>query len=201
MFMKKELIFGTREIGWEPSYKNFDEKKAIELLQYAYSQWIRYFDTAPIYGNGKSEELLWKALKEKRDEIKIITKFWIVENNFIYTPESIKQELEQSLQRLQTDYVDIYLLHIPEWAIAVESIINTLEQLKKSWKIKSYWVSNCQWELLERFIQKGNIEYVQDFYNLINTDIETTIFPKLQSSHFFMSYSPLYRGLFYVTPI
>ena len=64
--MKKELIFWTREIGWEPSYNNFDEDKAIDLLQYAYSHWIRYFDTAPIYGNWKSEELLGNALKDKR---------------------------------------------------------------------------------------------------------------------------------------
>lgn len=193
--MKKQLIFGTREIGWEPSYKNFDEKKAIELLQYAYSQWIRYFDTAPIYGNGKSEELLWKALKKQRNEIKIITKFWIVENNFIYTPESIKQELENSLHRLQTDYIDIYLLHIPEWVIPVESIVYTLEELKKSWKIRSYWVANCQWDLLQEFMKKGNIEYIQDFYNLMDLNIEKTIFPQLNDSQFFMSYSPLYRWL------
>ena len=193
--MKKQLIFGTREIGWEPSYKNFDENKAIELLHYAYSQWIRYFDTAPIYGNGKSEELLWKALNTVRSDIKIITKFWVVNNNFIYSPESITQELEHSLQRLQTDYIDIYLLHIPEWVIPVESIVHTLEELKKSWKIRSYWVANCQWELLAEFLQKWNIEYIQDFYNLMDMNIEKTIFPQLNWSHFFMSYSPLYRWL------
>ena len=193
--MKKELIFWTREIGWEPSYKDFDEEKAIQLLQYAYSQWITYFDTAPIYWNWKSEELLGKALKNERKNIKIISKFWIVNNEFIYTPESIHQELENSLERLQTDYIDIYLLHIPEWNIPVDIIILTLESLKKSWKIKAYWVANCQWKLLEEFTQKGNIEYVQDFYNLMDLSIEKTIFPQLKKSQFFMSYSPLYRGI------
>lgn len=193
--MKKELIFWTREIGWEPSYKNFDEEKAINLLQYAYSQWITYFDTAPIYWNWKSEELLGRALKNERKNIKIITKFWIVNNEFIYTWESIHQELANSLQRLQTDYIDIYLLHIPEWTIPVDNIINTLESLKNAWKIKAYWVANCQWKLLKEFIQKGNIEYVQDFYNLMDLSIEKNIFPQLKDSQFFMSYSPLYRWL------
>lgn len=194
-YMKKELIFWTREIWWNPSYNDFDEKKAIELLQYAYSQWITYYDTAPIYWNWKSEELLWKAFKNQRKNIKIITKFWIVDNNFIYTSESIQKEINQSLNRLQTDYIDIYLLHIPEWNIPVENIINTLNQLKNSWKIKAYWVANCQWKLLEEFIKIWDIEYVQDFYNLMDLSVEKTIFPQLKKSQFFMSYSPLYRWL------
>jgi aryl-alcohol dehydrogenase-like predicted oxidoreductase len=193
--MYKELVFWTRQIWWMPSYKNFNEKKAIELLQYAFSQWIKYYDTAPIYWNGQSEILLWKALKYQRENIKIITKFWIVNDNFIYTKESINKELEASLKRLQTNYIDTYLLHIPEGKIPVDVIIETLEELKKIWKIKSYWVANCQWELLKEFIKKWNIEYVQDFYNLMFLEPEKNIFPYLQEGQKFMSYSPLYRWL------
>lgn len=193
--MTKNLIFWTREIWGLPSYKKFDEKKAIDLLQYAYQKWIRIFDTAPIYWNWNSEILLWKALKDKRYSIKIITKFWIVDNNFIYTQESIRNELNNSLERLQTDYIDIYLLHIPEWDIPIDVIINTLEEFKEIWKIKSYWVANCQWKLLEKFIEKWNIEYVQDFYNLMFLEPEKQIFPYLNSWQSFMSYSPLYRWL------
>lgn len=197
--MSIKLIFGTREIWWAPSYKPCEEYKAIDLLQYAYEKWISTFDTAPIYGKWQSEILLWKALKNKREKIEIITKFWIRSKGdieyFSFKKKSINEELQQSLERLQTSYIDSYLLHIPNETLNVDEVIETLDELVSKKMIRSYGVSNCNWKLLQRFIQKWNIEYIQDFYNLMNLETEKLIFPYLETNHKFLAYSPLSRWL------
>jgi len=199
MKFQDKIIFWTREIWWMPSWADIDENEAIELLKYAYSKWLRIFDTAPIYWFWKSEILLWKALWDVRNNIKIISKFWIqrdkktLETKFCYDWNSIKNELKESLERIWTSYIDIYLLHIPNWYINVEEVINTLEELKKEWKILHYWLSNCYNELLKEFLEKWNIEYLEDFYNLFDRKIENIIFPYITDKQKILAYSPLYR--------
>jgi aryl-alcohol dehydrogenase-like predicted oxidoreductase len=208
--MVDKIIFWTRQIWWKPSYNDFPENEALELLNYAYWRWITTFDTAPIYGNGKSEELLWKIIennshlnKNFRSKIKIITKFWIrlwekKENYFSFKKESIIEELDESLVRLKTDYIDIYLLHIPDNSIDISEVIETLNYLKGIWKIRSYWLCNTYNWLLKDFLNyKGNqIEYIEDFYNLIEKKAENLIFPYIKNKDIkFLSYSPLYRWI------
>lgn len=209
--MLKKIIFWTRQIWWEPSYNPFPEDKALELLDYAYLKWIKSFDTAPIYWNGNSEAILWKFIKNNidkhwktfRQDIKIISKFWIRikenwENYFCFKRDSIIEELSISLKRLNTDYLDIYLLHIPDNNMNVSEIIETLNYLQNIWKIKSYGICNSYSGLLLEFINhpKSNIEYVQDFYNLIEKKAEKLIFPYIKNYNIkFLAYSPLYRGL------
>jgi len=196
-----ELIFWTRQIWWEPSYKDFPEEKSIELLKYAYKSWVRLFDTAPIYWKWKSEELLWKALKNVRKNLKIITKFWFnfdanLNTVFDFTSYGIKKQLEESLERLQTDFIDIYLLHIPdEWNMDIDEIIETLNILKKTGKIKSYGISNTYSNLLNTFLnhKESEIDFIQDFYNIIENKTEKLIFPYINWNIQFMAYSPLFR--------
>lgn len=197
---QKTIWFWTRQIGWLPSYQPFDEDEAIKLLEYTYKKWITLYDTAPIYGFWKSEELLGKALKQERDRIKIISKFWINwnknGNSFLEcTSSSIKQELENSLKRLQTSYIDTYLLHIPSPDIDIPDILKTLNDFKKQKLILSYGVCNTYGKQLEMFLENENSEgeYIEDFYNLIERKAEKLIFPYLQKHHKFIAYSPLYR--------
>lgn len=200
MSIAENIIFWAREIAGPPSYNHCGEAQALDLIEYAYKRGIRVFDTAPIYGNGRSEELLGKALWSVRSDVEIITKFWIrreegKRDKFCFTKKSIKQELEISLDKLHTDYIDTYLLHMPwEW-LDVDEVVETLEELKEKWYIKQYGVSNCYEQLLQEFIKKWNIEYVQDFYNLMYLDTEKLVFPYLTERQKFINYGPLYRWL------
>ena len=197
-----ELVFWTRQIGGPPSYNQFPEEQAAELLQYAYKKWIRIFDTAPIYWCGRSEELIWKYLSEERKNIKIITKFWFQFDKewntfFDFSGRWIKEQLQKSLERLQTNYVDTYLLHIPSGNMDINEIITTLNECKRKKLIGSYGLCNSYENLLKSFLEhpQSQIESIQDFYNLIERKAEKLIFPYLNETHKFMAYSPLYRGL------
>lgn len=207
--MFDKIIFWTRQIWWKPSYNDFPEDKALNLLDYAFFRWIKTFDTAPIYWNGNSEKILWKFIKNNnndnnfRSKIKIISKFWIRisddwDNYFSFTKESIIEELNQSLVRLNTDYIDVYLLHIPDESIVVWDIISVLNNLKKKWKIKSYGLCNSYSNLLKEFLNhpESEIEYIEDFYNLIEKKAEKLIFPYIKDKNIkFLSYSPLFRWI------
>jgi len=200
-----KLIFWARQIWGQPSYNDMPESEALELIHYAYQKWIITFDTAPIYGNGKSEERIGKALKEyniPRENVHIISKFGIRwkenwENYFCFSGGSIREELEESLTRLQTDYIDTYLLHIPdEGNMRVRETLLTLNKLKREWKIKAYWVCNTYSRLLESFLwhEESEVEYVEDFYNMIEKKAERLIFPYLTHQKF-LAYSPFFRGV------
>lgn len=195
-----KVIYGTWQIGWAPSFKECNKEIALSLLEYAYSKGIRCFDTAPIYGNGQAEEFLWEFLQWKREKLRIISKFWFsLDHNLWpypdFSKEGIKQQLEDSLSRLQTDYIDIYLLHIPEISLNIPDILETLNELKAEGKIKSYGVCNMYHRQLEIFLHHplSQAEYVQDFYNIMERKAEQSIFPYLTKKHIFMAYSPLYR--------
>lgn len=199
--MYEKIIFGTRQIGGNPSYHPCEEKIAKNVLEIAYQKGIRTFDTAPIYGFGQSEKFLWDTFSHVRKDIQIITKFWFSWWNdnktfFDFSFQGITSQLEQSLRRLQTDYIDIYLLHIPEPDISAKNIIDTLKILKKQWLIRHFWVCNMYQKQLQDFILEGgdNLEYIQDFYNLIEKKAERLIFP-YKTHHKFLAYSPLYRWL------
>lgn len=195
----KEFIFGTWQIGGLPSFRDMSESDAIRLLEYAYSLWIRAFDTAPIYGLGKSEIFLGKAFERGRKDIRIITKFgFSVDKNgshFDVTPNGIESQLHESLERLKTDYVDTYLLHIPEKIHSTESIISILNTLKWKGYIKEYGLCNTSWRLLESFLHTKDqeISVIEDFYNLIDRGVEKNVFPFLPEGIEFLAYSPLYR--------
>ena len=193
-------IFWTWQIAGAPSFKDCSEQKSLEILEYAYKKWIQTFDTAPIYWLGRSEELLWIFLKWKREKIKIITKFgfdwWEDRNTFFdFSPHGIETQLEKSLERLQTEYIDIYLLHVPENNINTTEVLTTLNSLKKHWKIKSYGVSNMYHQQLQEFLEHplSQIEYIEDFYNILDKKAEQSIFPYMKEKHNFLAYSPLYR--------
>ena len=193
-------IFGTWQIAGAPSFQECSKSKALNILEHAYTAGVRIYDTAPIYGYGKAEEYLWEFAKGKREDITIITKFgfdwW--ENMQTYIDLSakwIEKQVQKSLERLQTDYIDIYFLHIPEEGIYPEEILKTLNTLKGKWHIKSYGVCNMYERQLQSFLHHpfSQVEYIQDFYNIIERKAENLIFPYLWKEHKFLAYSPLYR--------
>lgn len=117
------------------------------------------------------------------------------ENIFNFSPDGIQKQLEGSLQRLKTNFIDIYLLHIPDNLLDVSSILSTLNSLKKQGIIKKYGLCNTYAEQLQAFLKHplSEIEYIEDFYNIIERKAEKSIFPYLKKEISFIAYGSLYR--------
>src|SRR3990172_3412849 len=131
-----------------------DENYGVDLLRQAYDLGITFFDTADTYGNGKGETMLARALGDVRDKIVLGTKFGYdfyrndgkrdghQELPQDFSPDFVRFALEQSLRRLETDYIDIYQLHNPRlWAVESDELFATLEELKREGKIRHYGVA------------------------------------------------------------
>lgn len=132
---EKEFILGCWQIGGLPSFRDMNKGEVSELLETAFTLGIRSYDTAPIYGNGKSESFIGEIFSPVRKDIRIISKFGfsIVNGRSVYdvSSEGIKSQLNESLNRLKTDFIDTYLLHIPQRIENPNQIINTLNELTK----------------------------------------------------------------------
>lgn len=196
-----EVGFGVWTVGttW---WGIKDEAFGIDLLRKAFDLGINFYDTADTYGNGYGETILTKALGQHRDKLVIATKF----GYDIYTPvpnrrghEELPQKwdkayihyaCEQSLQRLQTDVIDLYQLHNPRMdALRRDETFEALEELKKAGKIKSYGVSLGP-AIAERQIEESvySIEHrkvhdVQIIYNLLEQMLGLGVFPTARKHH------------------
>lgn len=157
-------------LGWT----DVNDEASIEALKKSYDLGIRLFDTAATYGFGHSEVVIAKALKEVRNDILIATKFGYPCDDIkkvglgeIATKESILKECEDSLRRLETDYIDIYQLHINAMDTKnLPEVIETMELLKKQGKIRDYGWSTDFIPSAETFLTDATGNYVQFDYNV-----------------------------------
>ena len=180
-----EIGFGAWTIGLDWWGKKIDDDEAIRMLKCAYDLGINFYETADMYGNGKSEKIVSQAFKDMRDEVVYSTKWGYdmydaiqIGHNELpqkHNPEFLKYALQQSLNRLQTDYIDVYSLHNPKMdAIKNDSLFISLDKLVQSTKIKSHGVAlgpAIGWKdegLLA--IEKRNITCLQTVYNLLEQD-------------------------------
>src|SRR5690606_14473541 len=156
--------------NWGPQ----DEQDSLEAIQTAFDQGINFFDTAEGYGNGQSEELLYKAIGQHRQQTIIATK--ISPGDFAY--KDAKEACERRLKALHSDYVDILQLHWPNPDIPIEETIEALEELKAEGKSRYYGVSNCGVKDLTEFLSHSTqVISNQPPYNLIWRAIEFEILP------------------------
>ena len=123
---------------------NMTEKQASQFVDTALSMGANFFDHADIYGAGKSEEVFGKAIKAyKREDVIIQTKCGIVPGKmFDFSYEHIIHSAEESLKRLNTEYIDVFLLHRPDALVEPEEVARAFEELKASGKVKAFGVSN-----------------------------------------------------------
>ena len=154
---------------------------------------INFFDTAEGYNEGRSEEAVGRALKGRRDEAVIATK--ISPNNT--EPTVLREHCEASLRRLQTDYIDIYIVHWPITDHSVEDAFATLTALKEEGKIRSIGVSNFGVaQLSEALATDVQLDVNQLCYNLLSRAIELEILPLCQKHGMgILGYMPLLQGL------
>lgn len=210
------LTFGAWAIGgwfWGGS----EEKESIRAIESAIDNGMTTIDTAPVYGFGQSEEFVGKAIKGKRDEVQILTKFglrWDVvtpnlhfektKDNYgnelsIYrlgSKESVIKECEDSLQRLGTDYIDLFQQHWPDSYTPVEETMEALEILKQQGKIKAGGVSNYSAKQMAEADNYFKLTSNQVPYSMVLRDIEKDLVPYcLKNDKAIIVYSPLQRGI------
>lgn len=195
--------------GW--LWGGAEEKDSIDAIHAGLDLGITLIDTAPVYGFGRSEEIVGKALAGRRDQVVLVTKcgqIWHTakgthafdsEGRSVYHylgPESIRYELEQSLKRLNTDRIDLYLVHVPDKTTPVSETMGALTQLKDEGKIRAIGVSNMTLDLLHEYFKAGPIVADQEKYSLLDRQIEKDLLPYCYIHHMsLMVYSPLVQGL------
>ncbi len=196
------LSLGCWQLGGQ-SWGRVSETGMIKAVFKALDKGINLFDTAPIYGLGHSEEVLGKALYEKRKDVVIATKVGLTWENGKYfkkfndcSPQNINREIEASLKRLKTDYIDIYQIHWPDPDTPIEDTIASLEKLRVSGKIRMIGCCNFPLPLLKRALKAGRIDTVQVPYNLIDREVEKDLLPFCRDKNIaVLTYSPIARGL------
>ncbi|MDC7235420.1 MAG: aldo/keto reductase [Spirochaetales bacterium] len=184
------IVYGC--MGGAGAFGAQEEKDSIEALRGAYEAGLNFFDTAEAYGDGYSEQLLHKALGDKRQDIVISSK--PRKENFAET--DLIASCERSLKHLQSDYIDIYLLHWPNRDVPLEDTIQTLETLKKQGKIRYYGVSNFGKLDLADALSSGDIVANQLPYHLFHRAIEFDVQSLCEENNVpIMCYSSLMQGL------
>ncbi|MEH6306778.1 aldo/keto reductase [Olivibacter sp. CPCC 100613] len=201
--------------GW--MWGGTERKDAIEAIKASYDLGVNTIDTAPIYGQGTSEEIVGEAIQQlPRDQILILTKFGMrwdsTKGDFAFKSkdnngvdidiykyagkESIVKECEDSLRRLRTDYIDLYQIHWPDKTTPIEETMEAVAQLIKDGKVRYAGVCNydvSQMKEAEKFLELASNQVP---YSMVKRAIEKEVIPYcLQHKKSIIAYSPLERGL------
>ncbi|MEJ2631306.1 MAG: aldo/keto reductase [Acidihalobacter sp.] len=193
---------GTWAIGgW--MWGGTDEQQAIDTIVSALERGISLIDTAPVYGFGRSEEIVGKALAAfgRRDEVVLATKLGLAWDDQgkvrrDSSPARIRQEIEDSLRRLGTDHIDLYQVHWPDGAVPFEETARALEDLRREGKIRALGVSNYSPEQMDAFRDAAPLATDQPPYNLFERGIEADVQPYCADKGIgIIAYGALCRGL------
>ena len=201
---------GTWAIGgW--MWGGTDEAASVDAIIASIDEGITLIDTAPAYGMGRSEKIVARAIAGRRDQIVLATKCGLVwhtqqGNHFFDQQEkpvhrylgkdSIIHELEQSLRRLGTDYIDLYITHWQDPTTPISETMEALEQLKKDGKIRAIGASNTSVDDLSAYVAAGQLDCLQEEYSMVKRDIEGSLLPVCTPADVSMlSYSTLALGL------
>jgi aryl-alcohol dehydrogenase-like predicted oxidoreductase len=193
------VALGTWAIGgW--MWGGTDRRESVSTIRAALRQGINLIDTAPVYGFGASEEIVGAALVHRRSEAVIATKAGLEwRGGKVYrnaTRARILQEVDDSLRRLRTDYIDIYQVHWPDPLVPVEETADAMRTLHEQGKIRAIGVSNFSVAQMERFRRVAPLHVLQAPYNLFERAIEAEILPYCRTNSIAtFGYGALCRGL------
>ena len=198
-----EIGLGAWAIGgaWDFGWGESNDDESIRTIHRAIELEINWIDTAPVYGLGHSEEVVGKALKGKREKVFVATKcghVWDEKKQVRrhLKPASIRNELEASLQRLQTDRVDLLQFHWPDPDTPVEESWVEMVRLKDEGKVRFIGVCNFGVDLLERCEAIAHVQSLQPIYNMLERDIEEEMLPWcVAHGTGIVAYSPMQSGL------
>ncbi len=203
--------------GW--MWGGADDNESIRAIHAAIDAGINLIDTAPAYGFGHSEQVVGRAIRDRRDKVVLATKCGMVcdptvgELKFRSTaagpasdghirihifngPESIRREVEDSLSRLGTDYLDLYQTHWQDPTTPIEATMETLEALRKEGKIRAIGACNASVEQLTAYNRAGTLDVDQEKYSMLDRQIEAEQLPYCRDQQVaVLASSPLSKGL------
>ena len=195
------IALGTWAMGgW--MWGGTDENASVATIRAALDQGINLIDTAPVYGFGVSEEIVGRALGDAglRSQAVIATKVGLESRDGkVYrnaTRVRVMQEIDESLRRLRTDYIDIYQVHWPDPLVPIEETAEAMRTLYEQGKIRAVGVSNFSVAQMKRFRQVAPLHVLQSPYNLFERAIEAEILPYCRANNIAtFGYGALCRGL------
>ncbi|AVN64996.1 aldo/keto reductase [Mesoplasma florum] len=200
----KDLIVSEMGLGCmglsfsQPPFPTKEE--AIKFLREAYEQGVTFFDTAEVYGPFDNEELLGEAFKDIRDKVVIATKFGFSFDGKNITGvdssrENIMRAIEGSLNRLQTDYIDLYYQHRVDPNTPIEEVAQVMKELMEQGKIKHWGLSEASAKTIRKAHAVCPVTALQSEYSMFWREAETKVMPTLEELGIgFVPFSPLGRG-------
>ena len=198
------LGFGGAALSGEGGgygFGNLSESESQKLLSEAFDLGVTLFDTAPIYGFGLSEQRIGKAFKKNREKVFLVSKCGVTwhDNKRVdmnNDPEVTKRMLEQSLKDLQSEYIDLYMIHWPDSKIDIRRPMEVLAQAKHEGKIRHIGLCNTFVEDLNKASEIEKIEAVQSSFSFFSRQVRQELFPYLKEKNIsFMSYGTLEKGI------
>ena len=188
-------------MGMSAFYGERDDRESILTMERALEQGITFFDTADMYGVGRNEELVGKALSSRRNDVVIATKFgneWNAEGKMIGVngrPEYVKAACEASLRRLGTDHIDLYYQHRVDRNTPIEETVGAMSDLVREGKVRYIGLSEAGPQTIHKAHAIHPITALQTEYSLWSRDVEDDILPTCRELGIgFVAYSPLGRG-------
>jgi aryl-alcohol dehydrogenase-like predicted oxidoreductase len=191
---------GLGVMGMSQSYGAADEKESIATIHRALELGLDFFDTAEIYGPFVNEELLGRALKGRREQAVIATKFGFrIENGkaegMDSRPQQIREVIEASLRRLQTDYVDLFYQHRVDPKVPIEEVAGAVGELVQAGKVRYFGLSEAGAKTIRRAHATHPVAALQSEYSLWERNLEPEIIPLLRELGIgLVPFSPLGRG-------
>lgn len=210
-----QIGLGTWAIGGGPAWGgDLATQQCVDTIRTAIDCGINLIDTAPGYNFGNSEVMVGRALEKlDRSSVVVETKFGLVWDRVgtpfnkvgdrqLYknlSPESIREEIEASLERLGTDYVDIYMSHwqsLEPYYTPISETMEVLNELKAEGKIRAIGAANVSPEQVMEYLKYGDLDIVQGKYNILDRAVEEALIPLcVEHNVVFQAYSPLEQGL------
>jgi aryl-alcohol dehydrogenase-like predicted oxidoreductase len=195
------VCLGTMMFGGQTS-----EADSVRIVQRALDEGINFLDTADMYNAGESERIVGSAIARRRDQVILATKgrqkMGDGPNDQGASRRHLLQALEASLKRLNTDFIDVYYTHAPDYATPIEETLRALDDMVRSGKVHYIACSNFRaWRLMEALWTSDRLglerfSCIQPLYNIVNRDIEVELLPACRDYGIgVVSYSPLARGI------
>jgi aryl-alcohol dehydrogenase-like predicted oxidoreductase len=189
---------GCNNFGWR-----LDADATVKVVHAALDAGVNFLDTADIYGDTKSEEYLGRALRGRREQAVVATKFGMKVDDHRHgaKPAYVRQAAEDSLRRLGTDYIDLYQIHQPDPETPIADTLAALDELVKAGKVREIGCSNFsaqQTREAEAALRPGGAHFVslQNEYSLLHREPEREVLPECERSGLaFLPYFPLANGL------
>lgn len=205
---------GTWAIGGGTWWGENDDDRSVEAIHRALDGGITWIDTAAVYGFGHSEEVVGRALKGRRDKVVLSSKCglqWENHNGTFHfsldgrdvyrdlSAAGLRRDLENSLRRLGTDYIDVYYTHwqsVGPAAVPISETMGELMKMKQEGKIRAIGASNVEVHHLEEYLKCGQLDVIQERYSILDRRVEAELLPFCREHGITLqTYSPLEQGL------